>query len=94
MDLASLHRKVWGSIIAYSYTHGGNAPTRREIVKFLNLSGPSRAQKIIKDLISAGALEVIDNKLCVVGAKWIPPSRINLHQEHKSDVVPEGTGLS
>lgn len=64
------------AVVKYKRSHGGNAPTRRELQRLLGLSGPSQAQKVVVDLIESGVLKIVDRKLCIVGEKWILPSHI------------------
>ncbi len=96
MELNDKQLETLKDICMYKLFHGGNAPTRREIVERLNLSGPSVAQRTVRELIDLGILEIIDRKLCLIGETWSPPPkfRILLQSGQRSAVEPDGIGSS
>ena len=80
MELNDNQLRTMRVISTYKENHGGNAPTRRELQWLLGLSGPSMAQKAVKELIDLDMLKIIDRKLCVVGEEWIPPKFLTVHR--------------
>lgn len=95
MELNNYQTMVLSAVITYKLSHGGNAPTRRELQQLLGLSTPSLAQKAVRQLVDLNVLSIVDRKLCVRGERWIPPEFHTDHQpELQSGVASGGTGLS
>jgi len=69
--------KIYATIIDYCAEHGGNAPTIREIMQRTGISSTSVVAYHIHSLIGVGKLDIVDRKLCVVGATWIAPKEEN-----------------
>lgn len=65
--------RVYRAILDYAGEHGGNTPTRRELLELCDMSSTSVVSYHIAHLVEDGLLELRDRKLIVCGGTWAPP---------------------
>lgn len=62
--------RVYAYICAFSRSHGGNAPTLRQICAGTGISSTSVVRFHLDKLVKAGRIHYVEQHLCVTGAVW------------------------